>query len=87
MMALSWALEMTEHFTMQNPKLVISTDHKPLVELIMNTSLAGLQKKNKWLARFKQCMLSWRTTLRQMHYPGDPKQQQQPWQQRGPHSG
>ena len=51
--------EMTEHFTMQNPKLVISLDQKPLVELITNTSLADLQKKNKQLARFKQRMLSW----------------------------
>merc|ERR1712082_572040 len=59
LLALSWALKMTEHFTMQNPKLVISTDHKPLVELILNTSLADLQKKNKRLARFKQRILRW----------------------------
>lgn len=69
LLALSWALEINEDFTMQNPKLVIRTDHKPLMELIMNTSLADLQKKNKRLARFKQRMLSWNIS-NVMYMPG-----------------
>ena len=59
LLALSWALESTEHFTLQNPKLVISTDHKPLVELVNNSTLTDLNKKNKRLCRLKERILRW----------------------------
>ena len=59
LLALSWALESTEHFTLQNPKLIISTDHKPLVELITNSSLSDLNVKNRRLCRLKERILRW----------------------------
>ena len=59
LLALTWALESTEHFTMQNPRLVISTDHKPLVQLVKNTSTTDLNAKNKRLCRLKERVLRW----------------------------
>merc|ERR1712055_1175101 len=32
--AVVWALERTKHFTMQNPQLILVTDHKPLIGLM-----------------------------------------------------
>ena len=66
LLALSWALESTEHFTLQNPKLIISTDHKPLVELITNSTLTDLNVKNKRLCRLKERILRW--NIRDMIY-------------------
>ena len=54
LLALSWTLESTQHFTLQNPRLIISTDHKPLVELVNNSTLTDLNKKNKRLCRLKE---------------------------------
>ena len=55
----NYALESTEHFTMQNPRLVISTDHKPLIQLIKNTTTSDLNTKNKRLCRLKERTLRW----------------------------
>ena len=59
LLALEWALDSTKHFTLQNPKLVISTDHQPLVRLVKNSSFEQLHGKNKRLGRLKEKILRW----------------------------
>ena len=59
MLAQVSALNSTKHFTLQNPKLVISTDHQPLVRLIENSSIENLYEKNKRLGRLKERTLRW----------------------------
>ena len=59
LLALEWALDSTKHFTLQNPKLVISTDHQPLVRLIENSPIENLYLRNTRLARLKERTLRW----------------------------
>ena len=53
-LAVTWSLEATKHYTLGNPKLLVATDHKPLLKVlgdrkledIDNPRLAKLRKKN-----------------------------------------
>ena len=59
MLALQWALEATKHFTLQNPKLVVNTNHQPLISLMENSYIENLYGKNKRLGRLKERTLRW----------------------------
>ena len=51
-LAVAWALEQSKFFTQGCDKLVVATDHKPLVGLLMDRSLD--QASNARLLRIKQ---------------------------------
>ena len=65
-LAVAWALEDTRFFTLGCDKLMIATDHKPLIRILGDQELNDI--KNPRLFRIKQRTLMWR--FRITHIPG-----------------
>ena len=64
-LAVAWGLEQTKYFTQGCDKLVIVTDHKPLVKLLGDRTLDEIS--NTRLFRLKQRTLPWRFQI--IHLP------------------
>ena len=54
-LAIVWALNNSKHYTLGNKKLLIMTDHKPLVKLFGDRKLEDIT--NPRLARLKEATL------------------------------
>lgn len=65
-LAVAWALEDSKFFTLGCSKLLITTDHKPLVKILGNQSLDAIT--NPRLFRLKQRTLMWCYDI--VHVPG-----------------
>ena len=65
-LACLFGLESTKHYTLGNPKLLIATDHKPLLKILGDRKLEDIE--NPRLAKFKEHMLRWKFDI--MHVPG-----------------
>ena len=65
-LAVAWALEQSKFFTQGCDKLVVVTDHKPLVGLLMDRSLD--QVSNARLLQIKQRISLWKFKV--LHVPG-----------------
>ena len=65
-LAVVWALEQSKFFTQGCDKLIVATDHKPLVGLLMDRTMD--QVSNARLLRIKQKILLWKFTV--IHVPG-----------------
>ena len=65
-LACLWALESTRHYTLGNPKLLIATDHKPLVKILGDRKLEDIE--NPRLLKLKEQTLRWKFDI--MHVPG-----------------
>ena len=65
-LAIAWSLEQTRYFTQGCDKLIVVTDHKPLVKLFGDRTLDEIA--NPRLFRLKQRSLMWRFTV--LHEPG-----------------
>ena len=65
-LAIAWSLKHTKHFTQGHDKLIIVTDHKPLVKLFGDRALDQID--NPRLFSLKQITLPWRFTV--VHRPG-----------------
>ena len=65
-MAIARGLEDTKYYTMGCTQLFVATDHKPLVSILGDQSLADVQ--NPRLARIKEKTLWWQFTI--IHTPG-----------------
>ena len=60
-MAIARGLEDTKYYTMGCKHLFVATDHKPLVSVLGDQSLADVQ--NPRLARIKEKILWWQFTI------------------------
>ena len=65
-LAVAWALEQTRYFTLGCEKLIVATDHKPLVGIFENKELS--QITNPRIFRLKQRTLWW--TFQMVYLPG-----------------
>ena len=65
-LAVAWALEQSKFFMQGCDKLVVATDHKPLVGLLMDRSLD--QVSNARLLQIKQRISLWKFEV--LHIPG-----------------
>ena len=65
-LAVAWGLEQTHYFTQGCDKLLVVTDHKPLVKIFGDRTLDEIT--NSRLFRLKQRTLLWRFTIK--HLPG-----------------
>ena len=65
-LAVAWGLEQTRYFTQGCDKLLVVTDHKPLVKIFGDRTLDEIT--NSRLFRLKQRTLLWRFTIK--HLPG-----------------
>lgn len=65
-LAVAWGLEQTRYFTQGSDKLLIVTDHKPLVKILGDRTLDEIS--NSRLFRLKQRTLPWRFKI--IHMPG-----------------
>ena len=65
-LACEWALESTRHYTLGNTKLLIATDHKPLLKILGDRKLEDID--NPRLAKLKEKMLRWKFDI--IHVPG-----------------
>ena len=63
-LAIAWALEHTKFFTQGCDKLLVVTDHKPLIKLFTDRSLDEIT--NSRLFSIKQRTLPWRFTIQHM---------------------
>ena len=63
---MQWALENTKHYTLGNPKLIVATDHKPLVKILGDRKLENID--NPRLLKLKEKTLRWQ--FRIQHVPG-----------------
>ena len=61
-LAVAWALEDSRHFTLGCDKLVVVTDHKPLVKILGDRLLGEID--NPRIFRLKQRTLRWRFSVR-----------------------
>ena len=41
-LGVAWALEVTRHYTLGNTKLVVATDHKPLLKVLSDRKLEDI---------------------------------------------
>ena len=57
-LAVAWSLGVTRHYTLGNPKLVVATDHKPLVKILGDRKLEDID--NPRLLKLKEKTLNWR---------------------------
>ena len=57
-LAVAWALESTKHYTLGNPKLLVATDHKPLLKILWDRKLQDIA--NPRLLKLKEKTLAWR---------------------------
>ena len=65
-LAVAWALEATKHYTLGNSKLLVATDHKPLLKILGDRKLEDIP--NPRLLRLKEKTLAWRFDVK--HVPG-----------------
>ena len=65
-LAIAWALEQTRYFTQGCDRLVVATDHKPLVALLGSKPLESIT--NPRLFRLKQRTGLWKFDI--IHLPG-----------------
>ena len=65
-LAITWGLEQTKYFTMGCQKLVVATDHKPLLKIFGDRTLDEIP--NTRLFRLKQRILPWYFDI--IHLPG-----------------
>ena len=65
-LAVAWALESTKHYTLGNPKLMIATDHKPLLKILADRKLEDIP--NPRLVNLKEKTLRWQFSI--IHIPG-----------------
>ena len=61
-----WGLESTRHYSLGNPKLLIATDHKPLLKILGDRKLEDIA--NPRLLNLKEKMLRWQFDI--IHVPG-----------------
>ena len=61
-----YGLESTRHYTLGNPKLLIASDHKPLLKILGDRKLEDID--NPRLAKLKEKMLRWKFDI--IHVPG-----------------
>ena len=57
-LAVAWALFVTRHYTLGNPKLIVATDHKPLLKVLGDRKLEDID--NPRLLKLKEKTLNWR---------------------------
>mgnify|MGYP003334138174 CR=1 FL=1 len=57
MLAVTWALEAARHYTLGNTKLLVATDHKPLLKILGDRKLEDIH--NPRLAKMKERTLRW----------------------------
>ena len=65
-LGVAWALATTRHYTLGNPKLIVATDHKPLVKVLGDRKLEDID--NPRLLKLKEKTLNWRFKV--VHVPG-----------------
>ena len=65
-LAVEWALESTKHYTLGNHKLLVATDHKPLLKILGDRRLEDIP--NPRLVQLKEKTLRWKFSI--MHIPG-----------------
>merc|ERR1711994_61162 len=65
-LAVAWALQQTRHYTLGNPRLLVATDHKPLVKILGDKKLESIP--NPRLLRLKEQTLAWKFDM--LHVPG-----------------
>ena len=65
-LAVEWALESTKHYTLGNHKLLVATDHKPLLKILGDRRLEDIP--NPRLLQLKEKTLRWRFSI--MHIQG-----------------
>ena len=65
-LAVQWGLENTRHYTLGNPKLLVATDHKPLLKILGDRKLEDID--NPRLLKLKEKTLRW--YFRIQHVPG-----------------
>ena len=41
-LAVAWSLAVTRHYTLGNPKLIVVTDHKPLLKVLRDRKLEDI---------------------------------------------
>ena len=61
-----WGLGNTRHYSLGNPKLLIATDHKPLLKILGDRKLEDIN--NPRLSKLKERMLKWKFDI--IHVPG-----------------
>ena len=65
-LAVAWSLEATKHYTLGNPKLLVATDHKPLLKVLGDRKLEDID--NPRLLKLKEKTLRWKFDI--IHVPG-----------------
>ena len=65
-LAVAWGLEATKHYTLGNPRLLVATDHKPLLKILGDRRLEDIP--NPRLVKLKEKTLRWQFEI--IHIPG-----------------
>ena len=65
-LAVAWSLEATRHYTLGNSKLIVATDHKPLLKILGDRKLEEID--NPRLLKLKEKTLRWQFDI--IHVPG-----------------
>ena len=65
-LAVAWSLEATKHYTLGNTKLLVATDHKPLLKVLGDRKLEEID--NPRLLKLKEKTLRWKFDI--IHVPG-----------------
>ena len=65
-LAVAWSLEATRHYTLGNSKLLVATDHKPLLKILGDRKLEEID--NPRLLKLKEKTLRWQFDI--IHVPG-----------------
>ena len=65
-LAVEWGLESTKHYTLGNPRLLVATDHKPLLKILGDRKLEDIP--NPRLVNLKEKTLRWQFSI--IHIPG-----------------
>ena len=63
---MKWGLELTRHYTLGNRKLIVATDHKPLLKILGDRKLEDIP--NPRLLDLKEKTLRWHFNI--IHIPG-----------------
>ena len=66
LLAVAWSLGVTRHYTLGNPKLIVATNHQPLLKILRDRKLEGII--NPCLLNLKEKTLNWRFGV--IHVPG-----------------
>ena len=65
-LGVQWGLDNTKHYTLGNPKLLVATDHKPLLKILGDRKLEDID--NPRLLKLKEKTLRWHFQIQ--HVPG-----------------